>query len=70
MRELANIPLLQILTLVAFSGTEKLPKGWSALSCLKMYVSFMAADHTTMCLGEAGAECMEEETRSPMMVVF
>ncbi|KAL6035936.1 hypothetical protein STEG23_027758 [Scotinomys teguina] len=26
MRELVNIPLLQILTLVAFSGTEKLPK--------------------------------------------
>lgn len=28
MRELVNIPLVHILTLVAFSGTETLPKGW------------------------------------------
>lgn len=41
MRELVNIPLLQILTLVAFSGTEKLPKGWSVQSCPRGSVSFM-----------------------------
>ena len=34
MRELVNIPLVHILTLVAFSGTEKLPKGWFEQSCL------------------------------------
>jgi hypothetical protein len=38
MREFVNIPLVQILTLVAFSRTEKLPKGWSERSCLLVAV--------------------------------
>lgn len=44
MRELVHIPLLQILSLVAFSGTEKLPKGWSAPSSPKGRVSFVVTD--------------------------
>jgi hypothetical protein len=57
MRELVNIPLLQMLTLVAFSGTEKLPKGWSVQSCPTVRVSFIVTD--SLC--DVGIECMERE---------
>ncbi|XP_055461326.1 muscle, skeletal receptor tyrosine-protein kinase isoform X5 [Psammomys obesus] len=68
MRELANIPLLQILTLVAFSGTEKLPKAPVITTPLETVDALVEEVATFMCAVESYPQPEISWTRNKILI--
>ncbi|OBS81926.1 hypothetical protein A6R68_24083, partial [Neotoma lepida] len=68
MRELVNIPLLQILTLVAFSGTEKLPKAPVITTPLETVDALVEEVATFMCAVESYPQPEISWTRNKILI--
>ncbi|XP_076420385.1 muscle, skeletal receptor tyrosine-protein kinase isoform X4 [Peromyscus maniculatus bairdii] len=68
MRELINIPLLQILTLVAFSGTEKLPKAPVITTPLETVDALVEEVATFMCAVESYPQPEISWTRNKILI--
>ncbi|XP_032745703.1 muscle, skeletal receptor tyrosine-protein kinase isoform X5 [Rattus rattus] len=68
MRELVNIPLLQMLTLVAFSGTEKLPKAPVITTPLETVDALVEEVATFMCAVESYPQPEISWTRNKILI--
>ncbi|XP_047380929.1 muscle, skeletal receptor tyrosine-protein kinase isoform X1 [Sciurus carolinensis] len=68
MRELVNIPLVQILTLVAFSGTEKLPKAPVITTPLETVDALVEEVATFMCAVESYPQPEISWTRNKILI--
>ncbi|XP_050021695.1 muscle, skeletal receptor tyrosine-protein kinase isoform X1 [Alexandromys fortis] len=68
MRELVNIPLLQILSLVAFSGTEKLPKAPVITTPLETVDALVEEVATFMCAVESYPQPEISWTRNKILI--
>ncbi|XP_052572929.1 muscle, skeletal receptor tyrosine-protein kinase isoform X5 [Peromyscus californicus insignis] len=68
MRELVNIPLLQILTLVAFSRTEKLPKAPVITTPLETVDALVEEVATFMCAVESYPQPEISWTRNKILI--
>ncbi|XP_011809999.1 PREDICTED: muscle, skeletal receptor tyrosine-protein kinase isoform X3 [Colobus angolensis palliatus] len=68
MRELVNIPLVHILTLVAFSGTEKLPKAPVITTPLETVDALVEEVATFMCAVESYPQPEISWTRNKILI--
>ncbi|XP_053512559.1 muscle, skeletal receptor tyrosine-protein kinase isoform X1 [Artibeus jamaicensis] len=68
MRELVNIPLVHILTLVAFSGTEKLPKAPIITTPLETVDALVEEVATFMCAVESYPQPEISWTRNKILI--
>ncbi|XP_006906156.1 muscle, skeletal receptor tyrosine-protein kinase isoform X6 [Pteropus alecto] len=68
MRELINIPLIHILTLVAFSGTEKLPKAPVITTPLETVDALVEEVATFMCAVESYPQPEISWTRNKILI--
>ncbi|XP_021055490.1 muscle, skeletal receptor tyrosine-protein kinase isoform X7 [Mus pahari] len=68
MRELVNIPLLQMLTLVVFSGTEKLPKAPVITTPLETVDALVEEVATFMCAVESYPQPEISWTRNKILI--
>ncbi|XP_076997788.1 muscle, skeletal receptor tyrosine-protein kinase isoform X2 [Tamandua tetradactyla] len=68
MRELSNIPLVHILTLVAFSGTEKLPKAPIITTPLETVDALVEEVATFMCAVESYPQPEISWTRNKILI--
>ncbi|XP_012878721.1 PREDICTED: muscle, skeletal receptor tyrosine-protein kinase isoform X6 [Dipodomys ordii] len=68
MRELVHIPLVQILTLVAFSGTEKLPKAPVITTPLETVDALVEEVATFMCAVESYPQPEISWTRNKILI--
>ncbi|KAM9641851.1 muscle, skeletal receptor tyrosine-protein kinase isoform 3-T3 [Trichechus inunguis] len=68
MRELVNIPLIHILTLVAFSGTEKLPKAPVITTPLETVDALVEEVATFMCAVESYPQPEISWTRNKILI--
>nr|XP_034358578.1 muscle, skeletal receptor tyrosine-protein kinase isoform X7 [Arvicanthis niloticus] len=68
MRELVNIPLLQMLTLVAFSGTEKLPRAPVITTPLETVDALVEEVATFMCAVESYPQPEISWTRNKILI--